>query len=140
MAKLKECQSKKMEEKKKEKVWELFKNRTQLKGIHTFLAKITWNFQTNATFSLRLSTWVWEPIIKTPAGASSSLPFIVWYESVLPATDFSISFRNSINGPCLLPSKTNWVTNFVSTMNEIKRLIEKMFKQEETIDPPRVIH
>lgn len=27
--------------KKKEKVWELFKNRTQLKGIHTFLAKIT---------------------------------------------------------------------------------------------------
>lgn len=60
------------------------------------------------TFSLRLSIWEWEPIIRTPTGINSSLLFKVKYESVLPAIDFSISFIKTIKGPFLLSSNTTW--------------------------------
>lgn len=54
------------------------------------------------TFSLRLSIWVWEPIITTFFGKFSSLIFKTVYESELPTMAFSMSFTNNINGAILL--------------------------------------
>lgn len=57
------------------------------------------------TFSLRLSAWMWDPIIKTPAGTDSSLVLIKCVST--PAMNFSISLRNTTSGPFLVSSVAN---------------------------------
>lgn len=75
------------------------------------------NCETINTFSFRLSICVCDPIIRTPGGVASRLTFNLVYESP-PTNDFSMSFKNTINGPFWLSSLTtcgkwNWLEKWI---------------------------
>lgn len=65
-------------------------------------------FSNKNTFSLRLSVWVWEPIMIILSGSFSSLFLNVEYDSELPTIDFSASFINNMKGESLLSLHTAW--------------------------------